>query len=123
MTSPGKRPQYNGEWRGSRRMRKVYSSQDSLLLGHFKNLLEGEGIECLVRNEYLRTGAGEIPPIECWLELWVADDSEADRARRLLEEALEASRPAPGGWQCPGCGEQVEGQFARCWNCGSAPHR
>ena len=39
-----------------------------------KELLEGEGIACLLRNEELFAALGEIPFLECLPELWVVDD-------------------------------------------------
>ena len=30
-----------------------------------------------------------------------------------------APRPEPGpAWECPKCGEKIEGQFSACWKCG-----
>jgi hypothetical protein len=42
------------------------------------------------------------------------------RARALIDEAL---RPVTGAeaWTCPGCGEQIEPQFAQCWRCAAIP--
>lgn len=82
-----------------------------------RELLETEGIACLVRNEQLFAAMGEIPLTECFPELWVLDDEVYPRARLLVERWL---RPEPGGgpWNCPGCGEALEGQFGACWKCG-----
>ncbi|MFZ0930290.1 MAG: DUF2007 domain-containing protein [Syntrophobacteraceae bacterium] len=53
-------------------MRKVYTYQDPMMVYHMKNILEIHGIECVVQGEYRRSGVGEIPPTEAWLELWIA---------------------------------------------------
>lgn len=45
-------------------------------------------------------------------------EPEADRAREILAEAPTPGPAAP--WTCPGCGEEVEGNFDSCWNCGRA---
>jgi len=98
-------------------MKRVYTAADPLLVGHVAALLEGRGIDCVVRNRHLAGGVGELPPNEVWPQVWVADE-DADAAGRLVAE-LE-SAPAPGaGWTCPSCGEHVEGQFAVCWSCGA----
>ncbi|MFO0873090.1 MAG: hypothetical protein U0575_03850 [Phycisphaerales bacterium] len=53
------------------------------------------------------------------------DASDLDAARRALEAARrEAEEPselaAPGpDWSCAACGEQVDGIFDLCWNCGA----
>jgi hypothetical protein len=83
-----------------------------------KELLEGEGIACLLRNEELFAAMGEIPFIECLPELWVVDDEVYPRARVLLDGWLQTDEHQPEPWVCPGCGERLEGQFGACWKCG-----
>jgi hypothetical protein len=85
--------------------------------GLLKELLQREGVNCIIRNEQLFSALGEIPFLECSPELWVVDDEVWPRARALLDSWLndESSGEA---WQCPSCGEQLEGQFGACWNCG-----
>ena len=38
---------------------------------HAKNLLEAAGIRVLVRNQYLSSAMGELPPAECEAQIWV----------------------------------------------------
>jgi hypothetical protein len=83
-----------------------------------KELLEGEGVACLIRNEELFAAMGEIPFIECFPELWVVDDEVYPRARVLLDGWLKRDEPKGEPWVCSGCGETLEGQFGACWNCG-----
>ena len=97
-------------------MKRVYGSHDRLLVGFLHELLTSRGIDCVVRNDFLGGGAGELPPNECWPELWVVDDGDWPQARRLVDEQLAQAEAPP--WRCPGCGETIEGQFARCWHCG-----
>lgn len=85
--------------------------------GLLKELLEKEGIACLIRNEQLFAAMGEIPFTECYPELWVVDDEVYPRAKMLLEGWLKSEK-APAPWVCPGCGEILEGQFGACWKCG-----
>lgn len=98
-------------------MRRVYTAHSPLMVGHMRNILESEGIRCVVRNEGLLGGAGELPPNETWPELWVEREIDEARARRLVEEAL-AYEPTGKPWTCKGCGEVLEPQFTECWNCG-----
>jgi len=60
---------------------------------------------------------GEIPFLEAWPELWVAE-LDFDRAQELIETAVHGEGLAEPLWTCPSCGEEVEGQFTECWNCG-----
>lgn len=98
-------------------MKKVTSSESIVTINHYKNILESEGIACELRNEHLGSIVGEIPFVEVWPELWVKNDLNLDRARQLIDEA-NTEQSAGDPWNCSQCGEQNEGQFAVCWNCG-----
>ena len=99
-------------------MKKLTSVASTILIHHFRNVLEAEGIPCEVRNEHLGSVLGEIPFVETWPQLWVLNDLDYDRAKQLIsEQALDESPVRP--WQCKSCGEENEGQFAACWNCGT----
>ena len=99
-------------------MKRLYSSQSHMLVTLLKDILEASGIPCTIRNELLAGAAGELPPIECWPELWVMDDDQYEWARRLIKTTLDAGDHTRTGWQCRQCGECLEGQFAQCWSCG-----
>ena len=99
-------------------MKRVYSSPNSLLVNHMRNLLEMEGISCFLRNELLTGAAGELPPTAVWPELWVKDDRDETRAREIVAAALSDDTSPQPEWTCRGCGERIEGQFDVCWNCG-----
>jgi len=97
-------------------MKRVYGSDDRMLVGHLHEMLEAHGIACMVRNDYLGGGAGDLPPNECWPELWVVETADWERAKALVDAQLGPTMTTP--WTCPGCGETIEGQFAQCWSCG-----
>lgn len=96
-------------------MRRLYSHQNNLLAGYVKSVVEEHGIPCLLKNEHLLGAAGELPPTECWPEVWVVEDRDYPRALEIIQATMHASGPA---WFCPGCGEYLEGQFQMCWRCG-----
>lgn len=98
-------------------MKLVYTSSNALLVNHVCNLLEVAGIEVRMKNQFLGGGAGELPPTEAWPELWV-DEADFARAEQVVTEFAQSDSPQPE-WTCPNCGEQVEGQFSVCWNCGT----
>jgi hypothetical protein len=100
-------------------MKKVYSSDSYFLVGHLRQLLESQHIRCIAKNEFLQGGAGELPPTECWPELWIAEDFQYDKAKELVEGFLASSAEIVTGWRCPECGEHLEGQFTACWYCGA----
>ena len=101
-------------------MRKVYTSHNSAIVGHARQVLENHSITCVVRNDFLLGGAGELPVNETWPELWVIDDRNFDRARALVEEIVAAAHDSGPPWRCTSCGEPMEGQFTDCWNCGAS---
>lgn len=71
----------------------------------------------MVKNRLLFGASGELPPTECWPEVWVMEDGDEDRAREIIEAVTAAGEEGPG-WTCPGCGEQLDPVFTQCWNCG-----
>ncbi|MSP38318.1 MAG: DUF2007 domain-containing protein [Deltaproteobacteria bacterium] len=99
-------------------MQRIYSSKDSLMIGHLKNVMASFGIQCVTKKLDLISAAGELPPIECWPELWVIEDNKANRAKSILKKALAPLSSVKKPWSCLGCGENIEGQFSECWNCG-----
>ena len=100
-----------------RQMKKLTSAPNLVTINHYKNVLESEGIPCMIKNEHLGAVLGEIPFLEVWPELWVVNDLDVDRAKQLLDTTIVDESPA-ASWRCEKCGEQNEGQFAACWNCG-----
>jgi len=100
-------------------MKRIASSELLAEIGHFKNVLEQAGIACVIKNEQLSGGLGEIPWTECIPELWVVDDDQRGQALQLIEEQRSSATPS-SPWRCGNCGESNEGQFAACWQCGEA---
>lgn len=94
-------------------MKRIYSSFNRIAAHHARNLLEAEGIRAEVRNEFLSSAMGELPPAECQAEVWV-DARDAARA----EEILRRPRPSGPDWMCS-CGERLGPQFTQCWKCGA----
>jgi len=100
-------------------MKKIYSSHDSLIINHLRNLLESIDIRCQIQNEVLAGAAGELPPTECWPELWVVESSQAEKAEEAIKAALSPDESAGPAWGCPECGERIESQFTQCWQGGA----
>ena len=95
-------------------MTRIYSSQNGAEVHNIKNVLQASGIQCEVRGEHLGAGLGELPANQCWVELWIVDDSMIEEATRIIRrEGRTTGKP----WTCPKCGEFVEGRFDQCWNC------
>ena len=99
-------------------MKRVFSSHDRIAVHHARNLLEAEGIRAVVRNEFLASAMGELPPAECQAEVWVQNEEDFFHAENVLRSARRASMDEPA-WKCA-CGETQEPQFTHCWRCGAA---
>ena len=68
-------------------MRPVYFAQDPLDAHLVERLLAGEGILAVVRGDYLFGVRGGIPlTAATGPSVWVVDDADYVRARRVVEE-------------------------------------
>ena len=97
-------------------MRKLFSHENRIIVFNLRNVLEGEGIETRVVNEFAAGGAGDLPTFDTWPELWVENDSQYERARAIVDEILSDEHREE--WFCRGCGEKNDAAFRICWNCG-----
>ena len=99
-------------------MKRIYSEPNPIFIHQLKDLLAEKGITTIIKNEFLSGGVGELPPIEVWPELWIVDIEDKVPAKRLVDEFLQSTKSKPQSWQCKSCGEEIEGHFNLCWNCG-----
>lgn len=99
-------------------MKKVYSADNTIDVGFLTAILEDNAISCLVKNQNLAGAMGEIPPLECWPEIWVTRDEDYQRAMDIVRETVKTPSYLMQDWSCS-CGELIEGQFSACWSCGS----
>ena len=100
-------------------MKKVTSADSVVMITHYKNILESEGIAAFIKNEHFGSIIGEIPFQEVWPELWVENDLDYDRARQLIDAATIIDESPGTAWRCKSCGEENEAQFGACWSCGT----
>lgn len=77
-------------------MRKVYEDQNMSMVGYYRSLLEEEGIETSVRNEFAHLAAGEIPFTQVYPELWVVSESDYDKAISLIKAMRDATGDGEG---------------------------
>ena len=95
-------------------MKRIYSSWNLAAVHHARNLLQAAGIQAVVKNEYLSSAMGDLPPAECQAELWLLRETDLPIAERLLFSA----EPQGPEWSC-NCGERLGAQFSQCWSCGA----
>ncbi len=99
-------------------MKLLARADNSLQASIWADTLRAAGIRCELRNTALSGAMGEIPFLECAPQLWLERDSDAARAREILQQL---QRPMQGPlWICSTCSEYSEPQFGSCWQCGVA---
>lgn len=84
-----------------------------------KSLLDEAGIPCMIRNEFPSGALSELTPSEASPEVWIMNDEDYAKAREIVDALQNATVEIQEAWSCPGCREEIEGQFTSCWNCGS----
>ncbi len=98
-------------------MKRLINCDSLFQAGHIKNILQQAGIDCLIKNEQLSGGLGEIPFLDCLPELWILRNKDFERAQSLLKSSCNANISGTP-WGCMNCGEKNESHFAVCWKCG-----
>jgi len=100
-------------------LKKLYSAV-SLPDAHLiRNLLEEAGIEAHVLNENAQGGVGQLPVMEAYPQIWIVDERDLPRARKLIE-AFESMPAIGNNLRCTYCSEDNPSTFQLCWNCGSS---
>ena len=97
-------------------MKKLYTSENRMIIFNLKNVLLNKGIDCSVINEFASGGAGDLATFDTWPELWISDDDRFAEAESILTEIVFDQNESY--WYCRGCNEKNTGAFELCWNCG-----
>ena len=98
-------------------MIKVFEDFDITLVGRYQSVLETNGIDTFMKNQFGTSGAGELPFIEVIPQLWVLNESDAGRAKGLIQELYVSENLPMQAWDCPDCGTAQEAAFTHCWKC------
>lgn len=97
-------------------MKRVFTSQNFSMVELHRGVLEENGIRTLVRNQYASMASGRIPVQDARPELWIVNDGDLAHAQSIISQGV--SNGSSGPWRCRACGEESEGTFISCWNCG-----
>ena len=98
-------------------MIKVFADFELSKVGQFQSVLESEGISTHLKNQYTSSVLGEIPFVETMPELWILEDEDLVKAKRLIKELLSSEEVTGPEWTCAECDAVVDGVFGRCWKC------
>ncbi len=98
-------------------MREVFTHQDYTRVGYFKSILDAEGVENFIRNQYTHSTMTELPSGVFFPSLCVLHDEDYERAMEILAPYHHPLQPTGEDWICPACGETVPTGFEICWKC------
>ena len=98
-------------------MRLIYTNENMSVVHSAKNILEMNGIDCLLKNEHGNTMGAEFG-ISNLAEVWLLNSDDYDKALALIEEKI-ANPSEKSAWICSECKEENEGSFEICWKCQS----
>ncbi len=98
-------------------MKEVFATRDPVEAHLVRGLLENAGIKAVVENDQLATGLGEFVQ-ELVPSVCVLDDGQEGQALEIIADWRRAE-PEAAPWECPKCGEQIDGRFTACWECGT----
>jgi hypothetical protein len=96
-------------------MKMVYTHENRFLVSNAKNILELQGIDVTLKNEFASSVIGEVSAFDAWVEIWVLNDDDYQRACTIIESSL--SKEGDEKWVCTSCKETNDASFEICWNC------
>lgn len=99
-------------------MKKLFVSDDWFSILQVTQVLDANRIPFLVKNEFASGAVGEISPLDALPEVWLLEDDWYARANALIED-LRHLPVESDSWVCDECGEENDGNFKLCWQCGA----
>ncbi len=96
-------------------MKLIYTNENRFIVNNIKNIIQNAGIELFIKNEYISGAAGDLSPFDTWLELWVTQDSDYDKAIKLISSINHTN--TSHDWFCTQCHEKNDASFEFCWQC------
>jgi len=98
-------------------MFKFYTAANLAEAYLIRGLLSADRIESKIFNENAQGAVGEIPFTQAYPEIWLVDEVDLPRARKLILK-YECSVDDGRFIVCTSCGENSPLNFEVCWNCG-----
>ena len=99
-------------------MKKLFVSDDWLAIQQVAQLLDGNRIPYMVKNEFASGAVGELSPFDVQPEIWLLDDDWFAKANGLVEDLKHVVANGKD-WTCSKCSEHNESSFEVCWQCGA----
>ena len=96
-------------------MKLIYSHESSVIVGNIKNLLSLSHIDVVLKNEFASGGVGDLSAFDAWVEVWLVNEHQEEKAMAIINDAMSANQKAD--WFCMHCKERNAGSFEICWQC------
>ena len=82
-----------------------------------KNVLNNNGYQVIVNNEFASSASGGLAPFDTWPEVWLLKDEDFEEAKKVIVSInTELSLII---WKCKECNEANDQTFDFCWKCHS----
>ena len=82
-----------------------------------KNVLNNNGYQVIVNNEFASSASGGLAPFDTWPEVWLLKDEDFEEAKKVIVSInTELSLIT---WRCKECNEANDQTFDFCWKCHS----
>ena len=82
-----------------------------------KNVLNNNGYQVIVNNEFASSASGGLAPFDTWPEVWLLEDEDFEEAKKVIASInTELSLIT---WKCNDCNEVNDQTFDFCWKCHS----
>ena len=69
-------------------MKRIHSSLNTVELSMLKDMMEREGIDCILKQENLSALAGIMYPAHCMAELWLLNEEQLEKVQEIVDEYL-----------------------------------
>ena len=99
-------------------MLRIYEAENIIDAQLALDELRAGGLDALIKGQHLVGGAGELP-LTGVISVWITVAQHEKRARDIIKEYETGKKQQLPDRQCNSCGEVIEGNFGRCWNCNS----
>jgi len=78
--------------------------------------LRAGGLDAVMKGQYLSGAVGELPTSGL-VSVWITEPRHEQRALDLIAGYERDKSREPSPVECTSCGEIIDGNFGRCWNC------
>jgi len=96
-------------------MKLLYTNENRFIVSNMQNIIQNAGIKVQLKNEYIAGAAGDLAPLDTWLEIWVEEDRDYNKAIKIIKDLEQTG--SGHDWICDKCQELNSAAFEICWQC------